>query len=171
MWNAISLVSPCPIPTTITITPQVPPKTVSSCLCGIAKNPVARRRFFQQSPSWSRVALLLLGTWSSLSCCVRLWGQMNGGITSVSLVTTPNTMMQTTYLVILNRILSSDWHLNILISSYKNFRCEFNAVQYAVSKYLDEGIVLLCSYYSKTARNDLKWQQFTHRTQVHSKSS
>ena len=43
--------------------------------------------------------------------------------------------------------LSSDWHRNTLKSSYCSFRCEYNAVQHAISTFLEDWIVSWCCVY------------------------
>ena len=105
---------------------------------------------------------------------LRPCGKMNGGITSPSFVTIPNTMMWTGCLVFIN-----------MKSSYWCFRCECQAVQYAISKFLEEQILSWCCFLHKQyptncsllhsrqnleklkymhEMNNSKWQQFTHPT-------
>ena len=61
-------------------------------------------------------------------------------------MTTENTMLKTGCLVFINMNLSSDWHLNTFKSLYWSFQREYPAVQHAVSKFLEEGIMLLCCF-------------------------
>ncbi len=64
-----------------------------SCLCGIAQSSITKRRFFQEAHSQSREALPPPGTRCRPVLSLTPYGKMNEGITSLSLVTTPNTMM------------------------------------------------------------------------------
>ena len=113
-------------------------KTGFSCLCVTAESTAARCMVFQQPPSWSKISQQPVITWYRSPFCLKPCENINGVITSPSLVTTQNTMMWTGRVVLIyiniNVLKLIPKHSGFL---YQNFHVQFQAVQQAVSKFLE----------------------------------
>ena len=76
--------------------------------------------------------------------------------TSALLVTTPNMMMWTGCLVFINMNVNQFlyWHLNTMKSLYWSFQCEWQAVQSAAYKFLEDWIMSCCCFVHRQYSTD-----------------